>query len=449
MKSLDQHNVDVQAVQRQLIDSLHTHPSQKLALLRTKQQNHCNHSLQYKINSSLIDISMLNEVVLIDREKSIALIEPLITMSNCCMALLPLGYTIPVVPELKGITLGGAIAGLGGESSSHRYGAVHDCCIAYEVLLGDGTLLTINAENEYRDLFYALPGSFGTLAILVGVWIKLIPAQPYVLVDVALHDDATQFIANLKTHFNKVDFVEGISYSPTHNATIIANMCKDNKGPYPTYSMYHYWCPWFYRYVEDAIKYDQKIFYMTLYDYYFRHSKSKFWLLKYKISDHYLSRILFGWINDLNFIKNIYKSRNIDEREKVRMIQDIVLPFSNLERMLNDVNKLLDIHPLWFMPMLNTKKPDLFWSDVVKDEEYFSDIGIYGKFSKENIDPVVVNRMIENLVHHYHGLKILFARCYYTEAEFWDIFDKSRYDALREKYRATKAFHNIYKKISS
>ena len=46
-----------------------------------------------------------------------------------------------VVPQLKTITLGGAVAGVGIESSSHRYGLVHDTMLELDVLLGDGRVV--------------------------------------------------------------------------------------------------------------------------------------------------------------------------------------------------------------------------------------------------------------------------------------------------------------------
>src|SRR5262245_21740731 len=44
-------------------------------------------------------------------------------LTRACLAR---GVMPAVVPQLKTITLGGAVAGVGIESSSHRYGLVHD-----------------------------------------------------------------------------------------------------------------------------------------------------------------------------------------------------------------------------------------------------------------------------------------------------------------------------------
>ena len=62
-----------------------------------------------------------------------------------------------VVPQLKTITLGGAVAGVGIESSSHRYGLVHDTMLELDVLLGDGRVVTCTADNEHRRALLRLP----------------------------------------------------------------------------------------------------------------------------------------------------------------------------------------------------------------------------------------------------------------------------------------------------
>jgi hypothetical protein len=65
-----------------------------------------------------------------------------------------------VVVELKGVTVGGAIAGAGIESSSFRYGQFNDICQAVYVLCGDGQIRRCS-RTENADLWAALAGSYG------------------------------------------------------------------------------------------------------------------------------------------------------------------------------------------------------------------------------------------------------------------------------------------------
>ena len=42
------------------------------------------------------------------------------------------------------------------------------------MVLGDGSLAHVTADNEYKDLFYTLPWSHGTLGFLVALELKII-----------------------------------------------------------------------------------------------------------------------------------------------------------------------------------------------------------------------------------------------------------------------------------
>ena len=66
------------------------------------------------------------------------------------------GVMPAVVPQLKTITLGGAVAGVGIESSSYRYGLVHDTMLELDVLLGDGGR-RLHARQRACRSFLRLP----------------------------------------------------------------------------------------------------------------------------------------------------------------------------------------------------------------------------------------------------------------------------------------------------
>ena len=101
-------------------------------------------------------------------------------LTSACLAH---GVMPAVVPQLKTITLGGAVAGVGIESSSHRYGLVHDTMLELDVLLGDGRVVSCTADNEHADLFFGFPNSYGTLGYALRVKAKTIPVKKYVHLD--------------------------------------------------------------------------------------------------------------------------------------------------------------------------------------------------------------------------------------------------------------------------
>ena len=98
-----------------------------------------------------------------------------------------------VVPELKTITLGGAVTGLGIESSSFRNGCPHESVVELDVLTGDGRVLTATPDGEHADLFAGFPNSYGTLGYALRLRIELEPVRPYVMLTHSRYRDAEEF----------------------------------------------------------------------------------------------------------------------------------------------------------------------------------------------------------------------------------------------------------------
>ena len=48
------------------------------------------------------------------------------------------------------------------------------------VVEGLGDVVVATGDNEHRDLFYNVPWSHGTLAFLVSVTLRMVPAKPWV-----------------------------------------------------------------------------------------------------------------------------------------------------------------------------------------------------------------------------------------------------------------------------
>ena len=86
-----------------------------------------------------IDTSQLTHIIEIDPVEQRCVAEPGVTFEEIVRATLPLGLAPAVVPELRGITLGGAVAGCSIESMSWFVGGFHDTAESYEVVGGDGT----------------------------------------------------------------------------------------------------------------------------------------------------------------------------------------------------------------------------------------------------------------------------------------------------------------------
>src|SRR3954466_11149145 len=110
-----------------------------------------------------LDVSGFSGVLTVDTEARTADVLGMTTYEDLVDAVLPYGLMPLVVPQLKTITLGGAVSGVGIESSSFRNGTPHESVIEMDVLTGDGRIVTASLTNEHADLFRAFPNSFGTL----------------------------------------------------------------------------------------------------------------------------------------------------------------------------------------------------------------------------------------------------------------------------------------------
>jgi FAD/FMN-containing dehydrogenase len=102
-----------------------------------------------------------------------------------------------VVPQLRSITIGGAVAGIGIEASSFRHGLVHESALEFEVLLGDGRVVLARPDNEHRDLFFGFPNSYGTLGYALRVRARTMPVKRFVRLEHVHHADPAAFFGNL------------------------------------------------------------------------------------------------------------------------------------------------------------------------------------------------------------------------------------------------------------
>jgi len=69
------------------------------------------------------------------------------------------------------------VSGLGIESSSFKFGLVHEGVEEMEILVGTGDIVRCS-RTENADLFYGFPNSYGTLGYALRLTMKLIARSP-------------------------------------------------------------------------------------------------------------------------------------------------------------------------------------------------------------------------------------------------------------------------------
>src|SRR3989338_2291105 len=160
----------------------------------------------------MLDTIGFTEIIAVNEKEQYALVESNVPMDALVRETLKDGLIPPVVPEFPGITIGGAIQGGAGESSSFKYGGVHECCEEYEILLGNGEIVSAS-EIQNADLFHGTACSYGTLGVITLIKLKLIPAKKYVRLR---YIRTTGFEDSIKTISTAIadgaEFVDGIMF---------------------------------------------------------------------------------------------------------------------------------------------------------------------------------------------------------------------------------------------
>ncbi|XP_016299386.1 delta(24)-sterol reductase-like [Sinocyclocheilus anshuiensis] len=185
---------------------------------------------------------------------------------------------------------GGLVMGTGIESSSNIYGLFQHICVAFELVLADGSLVRCT-EKENSDLFYAVPWSCGTLGFLVAAEIRIIPARKWVKLRYesirGLDAICKKFAEESANKENQ--FVEGLQYS-RDEAVIMTGTMTDHAEPDKTNCIGYYYKPWFFRHVEGFLKLNRvAVEYIPLRHYYHRHTRSIFWELQVHYSGKFHS----------------------------------------------------------------------------------------------------------------------------------------------------------------
>lgn len=404
----------------------------------------------YKNSLHNIEINLI-DILEVDTTRKIVRVEPLVTMGQVTACLNPLGWTLPVLPELDDLTVGGLIMGVGIETSSHLYGLFQHCCVSYELVTADGSLIKCSKDLN-PDLFYAAPWSHGTLGFLVSAEIMIVPAKKYVKMEyhpVHSQQDLVKLFMDKKTYTNN-QFVEALVYSNTESVFMAGNM-TDDAEPDKINSIGNYWKPWFYKHVESFLRSGPAVEYIPLRHYYHRHTRSIFWMLEDIIpfGNNPIFRALFGWmvppkvsllkLTQGETIKNMY--------EKYQVIQDMLVPMKDLGKSLDVFDTELNLYPLWICPFKLFNQPGLVHPKGNQDEMYV-DIGAYGTPKNPGFSTIPSTRRLEDFVAKTNGFQMLYADSYLSREQFREMFDHSLYDKMRKQLDCEKAFPEIYDKVN-
>ncbi len=413
-----------------------------------------------------LDVSGLDGVLSVDVAARTADVQGMCTYEHLVEATLPHGLMPMVVPQLKTITLGGAVTGLGIESSSFRNGLPHESVLEMDILLGDGQVVTTTPDNEHQDLFTAFPNSYGSLGYAVRLRIELEQISPYVALRHVRFDDLDSLAKTIATvcesrvHDDEtVDFIDGVVFQPDEAYLTLGRWVDDiaesgllRPSDYTGQHVY-------YRSLQERSR-DV----LTAHDYLWRWDTDWFWCSQAFGAQHRVVRRLWpstwrrsdvyhrivGLENRYGVMAWLDRRRGKPQRERV--VQDVEIPVERTADFLRWFADHVPMRPVWLCPLrlreLDGPGPSRSWPLYpLHPRQTYVNVGFWGMVDIEpgRVDGDV-NRLIEEAVAAHDGHKSLYSDAYYDEQTFAAMYGGSTYDVVKQKYDPGRRLTGLYEK---
>ncbi|HEV2781723.1 MAG TPA: FAD-binding oxidoreductase [Actinophytocola sp.] len=402
-----------------------------------------------------LDVSAFGDVLYVDPLTRTADVGGMTTYERLVDATLPYGLMPLVVPQLKTITLGGAVAGLGIESSSFRNGMPHESVQEMEILTGAGDVVLARPDNEHRDLFHGFPNSYGTLGYTLRLRIELEPVQPTVALrhvrfaDTAACAVAIERICAERSYEGRtVDFIDGTVFSGDELYLTLGAFAGGASGlsDYTGRDIY-------YKSIRERAT-DR----LSTRDYLWRWDTDWFWCSKalgaqhpvirrlwpkrYLRSDVYRKLVALDRRHRLS--DRIGRLRNDPAREAV--IQDVEIPVDRLAEFMDFFHADIGISPVWLCPV--RLRTDTTWPLYPMDPAtLYVNVGFWATVALDPDEPDGThNRLIERKVAELGGHKSLYSTSYFGEDEFWALYNGTRYRTLKDAYDPRGRLPDLYDK---
>lgn len=402
-----------------------------------------------------LDVSGFQHVLEVDPQRRTADVEGMVTYESLVNATLAHGLMPLVVPQLKTITLGGAVSGVGIESSSFRNGVPHESVLEMDLLTGGGELITVSPTNEHSELFFGFPNSYGTLGYALRLRIELDPVKPYVHLRHIRHHDAEAFFEDLARNcagngpYGAVDFVDGTVFGPDELYLTLGTFVDE-----APYTSDYTWLEIYYRSIQQRGQ-----DFLTVRDYLWRWDTDWFWCSRAfgaqrrwvrRLAGRRLLRSEVYW-KIVDFERRRRVMSRIDRRRgrpgQEHVVQDIEVPVRQAAKFLDFFHREIPISPVWVCPLRQrdaTRRWPLYEFDP--NMLYVN----FGFWSTVDLAPGEAdsthNRLIERTVEALDGRKSLYSTAYYTEDDFWRLYNGEYYWRLKKRYDPNGRLLDLYAK---
>ena len=402
-----------------------------------------------------LDVSAFGRVLRVDPESATAIVGGMTTYEELVDATLRHSLMPLVVPQLKTITLGGAVTGLGIESTSLRNGMPHESVTQMEILTGDGRVVTAAPGGDHDALFRGFPNSYGTLGYALSLTIELEPVKPYVHLRhfrFSSPEDCMEAVAaiardgSLAGH--QADFVDGTAFSLDEL--------------YLTVGAFSDVAPWRSDYTRERIYYQSirgpREDFLTIRDYLWRWDTDWFWCSRpfgvqnpvirrawprrYRRSDVYRKLVAFDRRHGLSGALNA--RRGVSPHEDV--IQDVEIPVERGAQFLRFFTAQVGMSPVWMCPL--RLRGEMTWPLYpLRPGRVYVNFGFWGTVAlPQGAADGHYNRLIEDQVSALGGQKGLYSTSFYSEDDFWAHYNGPEYNRLKQDYDGEGRLAGLYDK---
>lgn len=375
--------------------------------------------------------------------------EGLTTYEDIVNWTLPRGFMPAVVPQLKTITAGGAVAGVGIEATSFRQGLVHDTLQEIEVLLPGGEIVVCTPGNEHKDLFFGFPNSYGTLGYALRLRLGTLSTKPMVRVDHLKYEDSAAFLRAMALQCaGDADFVDGVVFGRHEHALSVARFEQH--------------APWQSDYTLKDIYYqsvrNREVDFLSAHDYLWRWDADWFWCSRNFGAERPLVRRMLGrkhlnsrhyqqWMRWNTRWGLTHTLARLQGRYQESVIQDVDIPFDRAAEFMDFLHREIGILPVWVCPIRAPDPARAFTLYPLSGDALYLNFGFWDVVQSRTARPSGhFNRLVESRVIELGGIKSLYSECFFTREQFDRAYAMDRYRALKRKYDPNGRAPGLYEK---
>lgn len=402
-----------------------------------------------------LDTSGLTGVIAVDSDARTADVAGMCTYENLVAATLPYGLSPLVVPQLKTITLGGAVTGLGIESASFRNGLPHESVLEMDILTGAGELITASPD-QHADLYRAFPNSYGTLGYSTRLRIELEPVAPFVALRHIRFHSLAAMVATMDRIVDtggldgvRVDYLDGVVFNADESYLCIG-VRTTTPGPVSDYTGQQV----YYRSIQhdNDVKEDR----LTIHDYFWRWDTDWFWCSRSFGTQN--PRLRRWWPRRYRRSSVYWKLVALDQRFDIadrietrkgrppreRVVQDVELPIETTCEFLEWFLDTVPITPIWLCP-LRLRADDGWPLYPIRPNHTYVNIGFWSSVPVGATEGAT-NRLIEAKVGSLDGHKSLYSDSYYAREEFNEMYGGEAYLTVKKTYDPDSRLLDLYAK---